>query len=256
MTQQEDFSWAQPTNFDIEADSGELVPSIEYANPPSAEVVKHGADYLVLRDELEAQIKGPRKLTATLGCLMAMFILLFLLTSTEPLGFILAILIGLGPFFVLALTDWRRMGRYPVVDPKRIFINSNRLAAFGRAYTPLSPLEAKEAVLAEAKAKGIELRQTGPTTWEGERPADYTMDRSAHKLDIRPSVDRPGMTLITSSTTTKQQSFTLVNTANWKLNYALLHATEDAQQVDPRKPSHAELPRDAFKSWSGQSDND
>lgn len=255
MSNSSEFNWNQPENFDDEfgVEQSEIVPS--YENPPSEEVVKHGADYLVLRDELEAQIKSPRKLTATLGCLMAMFILLFLITSTEPLGFILAILIGLGPFFVLALTDWHRVGRHPVVDPKRIFVNSNRLAAFGRAYTPLSPLEAKEAVLAEAKAKGIELRQTGPTTWEGERPADYTMDRSVHKLDIRPSVDRPGMTLITSSTTTKQQSFTLVNTANWKLNYALLHATEDAQQVDPRKPSNAELPRDAFKSWSGQSDD-
>lgn len=257
----DDFSWHQPESFDEAAPAEELVESMpSYANPPSEEIVKYGADYQVMRDELRAQIAGPRKQAQISIAVLLCSLLVFVLPHSwlPVIGWFipLAGLLVLGaPFFVvLGLMDWQRMGRYPSPTFRRPLINANRLAAFGRAYTALGLEETTELVLAAAEDLGIELHQTGPTTWEGNRRGDYTYDPSRHKIDIRPSADRPGMTLITSLTEAKDQGLVQNSAANWQLNYELLHSPEDAKRVDPRKPQQPELPRDTFDSRTGKSD--
>lgn len=69
--------------------------------------------------------------------------------------------------------------------------------SYTQVYTQMPAPVAWEAVLSRMAVAGIAHHQVAPTTVKGHKSMDWLSYGSDHLVDVRPSVERPGLTVVT-----------------------------------------------------------
>ncbi|GEM_PF-2389546 len=234
----DDFAWSQPTNFEVEAPSIfpaapadyvpqnrherralERAPHTVYAQPPSSQRAAWSDVDVLSGLLLDNQRKLKLLMTVTSVFLLVPICLgIFTGEWREALAATIFWFIIVAPTWLLL-----RSGKLPVQSLN----GSKSSATFGRSYTQLSPDQAAALVLAAAKDQGIHLKGIGPTTWQGPRPSPYASQPPLFSVDVRPSIDRPGMTLITVYCV-QFSAFSTDIQGMWRIVKALLESPPDA----------------------------